>query len=245
MKAICWYSCGDASAVASKIALKKYKCRIIYCDTGSEHEDNKRFLTDCEKWLDQKIEIHKNEKYIDIWDVFKKTRYLVGIHGARCTTELKKSVRNKIQDLDAVQVFGFTVEEIDRAERFKKNNPEVKSYFPLIENDLNKADCHAIIQNANIQIPQMYKLGYRNNNCIGCPKGQSGYWNKIRNDFPDIFLKMAELERELNVAINKTYAGDGQRKRIFLDELPEDMGDYPKEPDISCGLSCGVIINDL
>ena len=40
----------------------------------------------------------------------------------------------------------------------------------------------------------MYKLGYNNNNCIGCVKGGQAYWNKIRIDFPETFNKMAKLE---------------------------------------------------
>jgi hypothetical protein len=91
---------------------------------------------------------------------------------------------------------------------------------------------------AGIEIPAMYKLGYTNNNCIGCVKGQQGYWNKIRIDFPEVFERMAKLERELNVAINKTYAGDGKRKRVFLDELDPQAGRYTMEPNIECGVLC-------
>ena len=38
-KAVSWFSCGAASAVTSKLALKKYgdDVDIVYCDTGSEH----------------------------------------------------------------------------------------------------------------------------------------------------------------------------------------------------------------
>ena len=83
----------------------------------------------------------------------------------------------------------------------------------------------------------MYLMGYRNNNCIGCVKGQSGYWNKIRKDFPDVFDRMAKKERELNAAINKKYV-KGKRIRVFLDELDPNAGRYEEEK-ISCGLFCG------
>ena len=46
-------------------------------------------------------------------------------------------------------------------------------------------------------IPEMYHLGYHNNNCVGCVKGGMAYWNKIRVDFPGIFDRMAVLERKL------------------------------------------------
>uniref|UniRef100_A0A6M3X652 Uncharacterized protein n=1 Tax=viral metagenome TaxID=1070528 RepID=A0A6M3X652_9ZZZZ len=84
----------------------------------------------------------------------------------------------------------------------------------------------------------MYKLGYKNNNCIGCVKGGKGYWNKIRIDFPEIFERMSKKEKELEVRLNMI-TRNGNTKRIFLDELPLDVGNYKSELPISCGLLCG------
>ena len=240
-RVIFWYSCGVTSAVATKITLDKYPNTIIaYCDTGAEHTDNLRFIRDCEQWYGKEITVLKSEKYTDIWDVFNKTKYLAGVKGARCTTELKKVVRRKFEKLDDLQIFGFDISETNRAEKFCQHNPEVLTWFPLIEQKLSKKDCLALIAKQGIELPEMYKLGYRNNNCIGCVKGQAGYWNKIRVDFPEVFARMSEQERKLNVAICKSYAGDGKRKRVFLDELPPDMGRYA-DLDIQCGLFCGEI----
>lgn len=246
MRIISWFSCGAASTVASKLAIDKYEnCDVIYCDTGSEHKDNIRFLYDVQKWLGKEIKIYKNDKYENIWDVFRKTKYLVGIRGARCTVELKKKIRHDIESKYDKQIFGYTAEEVDRAERLLEQNPEVYAEFPLIDNQLTKKDCLAIINEQNIELPAMYKLGYRNNNCIGCVKGQQGYWNKIRKDFPDIFNRMANIERELGVAINKSYKGDGKRKRVFLDELNPSDGRYETEPDISCGIMCQITLDSF
>ena len=241
---ISWFSCGAASAVATKLVLDK-NVDVIYCDTGSEHSDNWRFLDDVEKWLGQKIITMKNPKFNDIWDVFEKTRYLVGVNGARCTVELKKSIRHKIEADYDTQIFGYTIEEKNRAERLLEQNPGIKAEFPLIDNQLTKQDCLGVLAEAGIEIPMMYKLGYRNNNCIGCVKGQAGYWNKIRIDFPKVFERMAKVERELNVAINKSYKGDKKRKRVFLDELPTNMGNYKTEPDITCGIMCNLAVASI
>ena len=56
----------------------------------------------------------------------------------------------------------------------------------------------------------MYRLGYQNNNCIGCVKGGKGYWNKIREDFPETFWEMSKAER---------FVGHSCIKNCFLDEL--------------------------
>lgn len=239
-RVVSWFSCGVTSAVATKLCIKRFPNTIVaYCDTGSEHEDNARFIRDCEAWYGRPIQILKSPDYADIWDVFEKTRWLVGVGGARCTTELKKLVRRSFELPDDLQVFGFDSSEEQRATRFKKNNPEVTAWFPLIEQHASKEDCLLIVRDAGIELPAMYRLGYQNNNCVGCVKGQAGYWNKIRTDFPDVFDRMSKVERKLGAAICKTEAG-GKRRRLFLDELPPDAGRY-EDLDITCGLFCGEV----
>jgi len=224
-RVLAWFSCGDASAVAAKLTVERYgdRCEVCYCDTFAyEHPDNRRFFADVERWLGRQIRVLHSPEYRDIYDVFHRTRWLVGIGGARCTTELKKNVRKAYQRVDDLHVFGFTADEGHRVARFWSENPELYAEFPLIDAGITKAECHDRIRAAGIEIPAMYRLGYKNNNCIGCVKGQSGYWNKIRRDFPEVFAKMATMERELNAAICKTEGrvkGKRWRRRVFLDEL--------------------------
>jgi len=244
---IVWFSCGATSAVAAKLALNKYKdrdVRIIYCDTASEHEDNYRFLSDCETWYGQRIEVLKSEKYEDIWDVFLKSKYLE-LRGARCTSELKKKLRMDYEQPDDHQVFGFDSAEDKRITRFRENNPEVLLEAILYDRRLSKSDCLNILREQGITPPAIYEMGYRNANCLGCVKGGSGYWNKIRVDFPDVFDRMAKVERTLNVAICKSYKGDGKRKRVFLDELPPTAGRYSEEPSFDCGVLCQSELDDI
>ncbi len=240
-RVVVWFSCGAASAVAGKLALAKYdfpsyEIVFVYCDTGSEHEDNARFLADCERWYERPILKLKSDAYRDTWEVFEKTRYLAGVKGARCTVELKKKIRFKFERPDDIQVFGFTDDERHRADRFHAQNPDVVISTPLIYSGLKKTDCFDMLRKADIALPAMYLLGYRNNNCIGCVKGQAGYWNKIRRDFPDTFERMAKVERKIGAAICKTEAG-GKRTPIYLDELNPKAGKYD-DMNISCGLLC-------
>ena len=50
-----WFSCGAASAVAAKLAIEKYgethNVIIVNNPVVNEHEDNRRFLKDCEEWF--------------------------------------------------------------------------------------------------------------------------------------------------------------------------------------------------
>lgn len=271
-RTIVWFSAGAASAVAAKltIAADTDDLVIAYVDPGSEHPDNARFLADCEEWFGRDIVRLKSEKYADTWQVWTERRYLVGPSGALCTAELKKKVRYGFEQPDDRQVFGYTVEERHRADRFRDQNPGVDLVCPLIDHQLTKADCLAIIDRAGIELPAMYLLGYRNNNCIGCPKGGMGYWNKIRRDFPDAFDRMASLERDLGHTIFRedvvvgyemsTRPVDGfddaspveevrvaitERRPLYLDELDPDRGSHADEPDMDCSLMCSLAESEI
>lgn len=239
-RVLSWFSCGAASAVAAKMAVEKYGARseVVYCDTlAYEHPDNRRFLTDVERWLGAEIKILRSAEYADIFDVFRKTGWLVGPKGARCTTELKKNVRVEYSEPDDVHVFGFTADERARAENFRTTNFDLRVDLLLVDQGIDKQACMRALEGAGIVLPEMYRLGYRNNNCIGCVKGGMGYWNKIRRDFPEAFQRMAALEREMGVTILKDRAG-GEKRQIFLDELEPWRGRYESEPETECGVLC-------
>jgi len=140
---VCWFSCGATSAMATYLTLRDHprdNTHVVYCDTGSEHPSSQVFLNNFTRQVNKPIEILKSKKYKDIWEVFDKTGWLVGVDGARCTLELKKSLRQKYEDFDDIQVFGYDRHEKDRAEKFMENNPEVKLYCPLIDKDISSAD---------------------------------------------------------------------------------------------------------
>lgn len=235
----------------AKLVTAKYgmsNVEVCYCNTLKyEHPDNARFLSEVSQWIRCPIKVlsTKVPEYLDeqgrpdIYRVYQTTRWLVGVQGARCTTELKKVVRKQYQQPDDIHCFGFTKEETSRRDTFVKHNPELYLEWPLIDAGIGKSDCLRMLREASIAIPMMYRLGYKNNNCIGCVKGYAGYWNKIRRDFPDIFAKMAQTERELNVSIiRKKVPGQKEKVRVFLDELDPTEGRYNDEPDIECGPQC-------
>lgn len=236
-RVVCWFSCGVTSAVAAKLALAKYGAThevvVARIYLSSEHGDNDRFAADVERWLDRPILSLRSERYADVWEVWNERRFLVSPKGALCTTEMKKMVRHAFQRADDIQVFGFDVDEKDRAKEFRERNFDIRVATPLIDAGLGKADCLALIQRAGIEIPAMYRLGYHNNNCIGCVKGGMGYWNKIRVDFPEVFDRMAKLERNIGATCLRDKSGP-----VYLDELASTRGHYPSEIEVACSPLC-------
>ena len=169
----------------------------------------------------------------------RQFRYINGPYGAKCTEVLKKRVRKEWEDyhkdFDITYVWGFDLDERHRAERLSESMPEFEHEYPLIDRMLTKQDAHAILERLGIERPVMYDMGYSNNNCIGCVKGGMGYWNKIRVDFPEVFDRMAKLEREIgHTCING----------IYLDELDPGRGRMEDEIMQDCGIMCYLAMSE-
>ena len=237
---VVWFSCGVASAIALQKTLEIYgkNNKIIAVNTliKEEHEDNLRFKTDVEKWLNIEIKQIRSAEFpnMSIVEVFDKRKYISGVAGAPCTKYLKKQARYEFEkeiNIDC-HVFGFTLEEKSRHERFIKFERE--NVLPiLIDLKLTKFDCFDILNKAKIKRPYIYELGFPNANCIGCVKSQSPtYWNLVRDKFPEVFKDRAEQSRKIGAKLIK-YKGE----RIFLDELPE-KAKGGKIQTWECGLFC-------
>lgn len=244
---VIWFSAGVTSAIAAKIAADTWRDKLpvhlVNADTGSEDEDNFRFMNDVSRWLNLPLEIIRNEKYKDTFDVYDRSGFFKNQYGAKCTVELKKVPRRKYENLKTdLQVFGYDADESDRADKFIENNPEVTTWFPLIERGITKQMARQMLAHAGIREPVTYSLGFKNANCLkrGCVRGGIGYWNHIRRVLPDVFWNMAKKEREIGYALCKVVK-DGVATPVFLDELPPDIGNYDSEPSFQCGLFCGTV----
>lgn len=168
-----------------------------------------------------------------VWDERKAMSFPMG---APCTDLLKKGARQDFERHHKADwhVLGFTADERNRFDRFILT--ERDNVLPvLIEQGITKADCYRIIQEAGLQLPRVYHLGYPNANCIGCVKATSPtYWNHVRRAHPEVFSERAEQSRRLGVRLAR-YKGE----RVFLDELPADAVGRPmKTMQIECGIFC-------
>lgn len=208
-----WFSAGCSSFVACRIAKPD---KVIYIHVANQHPDTIRFLMDARQYLGE-IEVLQSMRFVSVDEVISNG-YINGPSGAACTLELKKRVRQRWERENFgphTYIWGFDAKERRRADAIVNAMPEFDHYFPLIERNLTKEDCHALCEEMGIRRPEMYDLGYPNNNCVGCVKGNAGYWNKVRDDFPHVFERRARQEREI---------GHSCIKGTFLDELDPNVG---------------------
>jgi len=287
-KIICWWSGGITSAVACKIALDMFSgannCRVIMIDTKNEESDTYRFKRDCEAWYGIPIEsitgitpdgegastfVSTGIEYGNIQEVWTKHKSLNVATGAVCSYKLKRRVREVWQESNEYdyQVFGFEFDkkEMNRALSLSRNHPKANGIYPLLMIGYSKEDCLRIVQEAGIQIPIAYRLGFKNNNCLGtgCVQGGIGYWQKMKRDFPSKFEAMAEMEHKLTdlrgepVTMLKDQgkeasqvvaeSNDSWRRLVFLKrhkDYPElkcidDMKQMDVVPLVDCNGFCG------
>lgn len=273
---ICWWSGGITSAVACKIAIDIYgkeNCKVIMIDTMNEHDDTYRFKKDCEKWYGLPVDIISGipGDYESVKDTWYKHLSLNTATGAICSYKLKRVVREKWQKLNEFsrQVFGFEFNksEFNRARGLTSNHPNSKPIFPLLMLGYDKEKCIDVIKETGIEVPEAYRLGFQNNNCLktGCVQGGIGYWFKMKADHYDKFLEMSKVEHELTdlkgqpVTMLKCQSNESKAKAkiekyadlVFLVKHPkypnhkciDDMQGRAVEPLMDCNGFCGT--NDL
>ena len=234
-RTVVWFSAGAASAVAAKITLSTPPTpTVVYCDPGSEHPDNYRFITDCEAWFDRPVDISAPPNTVDTWQVWDERRFLNGPTGALCTVELKKKPRYAFQRPDDIQVFGYTAEEAHRAARFRDENPGIDLVCPLIERGLTHADCLAIVDRAGIELPVMYRLGFGQQQLRRLRQGRHGL---LEPDPPTLPRRRSTGWRSSN-ATSATPALRRIRPGLAR-QLDPDRGEH-NEPSIECSLLCAL-----
>lgn len=237
---VCQFSCGAASAVATKMAIGRYGNRVVVVNAylKSEDEDNRRFLADCEKWFGRTVTVLQDERYgADAQQVWEKKRFIVNRSGAPCSKALKREVLAKAYGPGDTVVLGYTADEPHRLDRYIDAHPEDLVWAPLIEAGIGKRQCLERIHEAGILLPRMYRLGYHNANCPGCPKGGEGYWNKIRVDFPERYEAVAVLQDKLGPG-SYFFRNRKTKERISLRMLSPTAGRFKDEPAFECGAVC-------
>jgi len=242
---VMWFSAGASSAVAAKLAVDEID-EILYIHIDDQHSDTLRFLKECEEWIGKPIQILQHNEYKTVDALNEKTRFMSSVHGAKCTGVLKKKVREDWERANADKypfryVWGFDAGEQLRIDRVVSTQPEFTHLFPLRDKRIHKIEVHQILKASGISRPEMYHLGFRNNNCIGCLKSSSpAYWNLIRKHFPDIFEIRRQREEDLGCKLLER-TESGEKVRFTLTDLDPSEGAGMPPIVEDCGILCEVM----
>lgn len=237
---VVWFSHGAPSAVALKKTVELYgreNVRAVNNPVAEEDEDNIRFGRDVAEWCGVEVESFVNPKYAEgsAAAVWTRRKAMVFPKGAPCTRHLKIEARQEWERINAPDwhVFGFTLEEKARHERFVLTERE--NVLPvLIDAKITRDDCARILTEAGIELPRVYGWGLPNANCLGCVKATSpSYWNLIREIAPEVFRERSEQSRLLGARLVRV-----KNRRIFLDELDPAAAGRPIKKMPECGIMC-------
>ena len=196
---VCQFSCGAASAVATKLTLAQFPAAqvvIFNAFIAEEDSDNRRFLADCEKWFNHPVTVLRDTKYgASAREVWRRKKYMNGPLGASCSMILKREVIDAACLPGDVFVMGFVVDEKNQ-DRIVRGRG-VGWRMPCVDANLTHADCLGIVERAGILLPLRYRQGYGNANCTACCKGGEKYFRKTRIDTPEDFAEVAEIQLTL------------------------------------------------
>lgn len=237
MKHIITVSGGLTSAYVAKITLEKQPdAELVFTDTGWEHEDLFRFLTDLERLFDKKITYLRHDKYYNPEALFYGKKILGSNRVPICSRVLKVEVlQNYIKEKynnECILYFGIDYSEKHRAERikFQYDKIGVETRFPLVESrDFFIRDrIEKWLAENSIEIPYLYKAGYLHNNCSGgCVRAGKKSWLHLLKNSPEIYRERERVESEFKGG-KYTFMKD-----ISLRELRENQEKYCNlfEPD--------------
>ncbi len=238
------FSCGAASFAALTIAIRRYGTRVeaVNAFLAAEHVDNRRFLADVERYLGITVTVLQDTKYeADPLKVWWKKRFIAGKDGAPCSKALKGEILDAYRP-KAMMVLGYTADEANRLDRFLDANAGRNVIAPLIEDGLTKEDCFQIVADAGLVLPVPYLQGFRNSNCLKCPKGGLGYWKHIDLHYPESYEQVARLQDVLGP--KSWFLSDRRgKKRVRLSlrqlhEIDEPRWTIHNEPPVQCGGLC-------
>jgi len=214
MKHIVMFSGGAGSWAAAKRVAERHDTKdllLLFADTLMEDEDLYRFLD--EAAADVGGELVRISEGRDPWQVFHDRKYLGNTRADPCSYVLKrKFIRDWLEERyppDACQIYlGIDIEEEHRYHRAKRYWEPYSVYAPLIEHPaVFKADVKRMMEDAGIEEPRLYKLGFPHNNCGGfCIKAGISQFAHLLKTLPDRYAYHERKEQELRDYLGKDVA---------------------------------------
>lgn len=209
IKSCVQYSGGLVSWGAAKMACDEHGAEnvlLLFADTGNESDGTYRFMWQGAQALGARLECVRltgeGGRYIKPWDLAIEKKILPDWHLGICTTELKRKpltcfIEENLPP-ECEIVVGFSIEEIERIDRLKKNRPNVNWRFPLAERPYKTmCDIRSWLKELNVEEPDLYEQGFNHANCNGaCFKASYSHWARLYKERPEVFAYNEAKEKE-------------------------------------------------
>lgn len=238
---------GVASWAAAMLAIEKYgaeSVELLFADTLIEDEDLYRFLDDIEA---RGVRITRVAEGRDPWQVFFDKRFMGNTRVDPCSLVLKRELLRR--EIDArgescIVVIGIDYTEAHRCERIIDGLRPHVAWFPLLDENIDKAGAFDMLAAAGIERPRLYDFGFAHNNCGGfCVKAGQAQFALLLHHLPERYAYHERREQEFREFIGKDVAilrdrRGGTTKPLTMTEFRrriEESGEYDRDEWGGCG----------
>ena len=213
MRVIVAISGGKASAWCADWALKNYPKEdvvLYFNDTKWEHPDLYRFMGDLSKYFNHPITYDSDGRNPE--QLFYDQRALANNRMPFCSRVLKAERMQKYYEEGDLLVFGIGSDELHRASRLVgvyqtvsiKKGKWAQLVFPLISEKVTKQQIDDFLNDAGIEEPLLYRLGFLHNNCSGgCVRAGKKHWKLLYEKLPEVYAERERVEREVREYLGK------------------------------------------
>ena len=255
MKHIVFFSGGIGSFHTARRVIEKHgkeNVILLFTDTKIEDDDLYRFMDDAAKHFGIPITTVADGR--TPWEVFYDKRYLGNSRLAQCSHVLKQEtarlwIESNFEPEECILYLGIDWTEEHRTEKPRINWQPYRVDFPLCQEPfITKDEMLEYLQEINIEVPYLYKLGFSHNNCGGmCVRGGQAHFIKLLETLPDRFAELEQIEKDMQAYLQKdvtilTRQRKGKRENLSLQQLREEYQAGSKQIDMFDVGGCGCFV---
>lgn len=235
---------------------------LLFADVGGSHrsphagedEDTYRFIEEAAANVGGKLVILNQGE--DIWEVFKRRRFLGNSRQANCSHELKqkpcrKWLEENCPDPERTAVYvGIDWTETHRLPAVVEAYKPYRAFAPMTEEPyLDKAGMIAWLEAEGIDPPRLYAKGFAHNNCGGgCVRAGQAQFELLMRTNPERFAFWESQEQELREHLEKdvsilTEVRKGEKVQLTLRSFRERLESQPSMFDGDDFGGCGCFVD--
>jgi 3'-phosphoadenosine 5'-phosphosulfate sulfotransferase (PAPS reductase)/FAD synthetase len=237
-----------AAAMRVKEDMPDDPITLLFADVGGRHESpHDGEDEDCYRFIHEAAEQLESELIVlnqgmNIWEIFKKDRFLGNARLANCSKFLKqRPCRKWLQentDPDEAAVFvGIDWTETHRISAIRQAYDPWPAFAPLAERKpyLSKDDMMDWARSVGLKPPQMYEHGYPHANCGGgCVRAGHAQFKLLLEQNPERFAWWERNEQDLRDYLDKPVAilrdrSGGRTRPMPLSEFREKLQGGPEQ----------------